>query len=346
MSVSLPMYEPKPSPVSRPTALHDSYGRAIRDLRVSVTDRCNFRCRYCMEPDVRFARKVHLLTDTEIVRVARIAKRLGVRRLRLTGGEPTVHPTLVELVRDLSSLGFDELSMTTNGTMASEAELARLRAAGLTRLTVSLDSQRPERFAALTRSTATPERVLETVRAAQRVGLAPVKVNAVVMRGFNDDEVSDLAGLARELGVDVRLIEYMPLDSGRRWDREAVVSAEEMLARIEATYPLADAGRERRSSPARSYAFADGAPGRVGVIASVTRPFCGACSRLRITADGKVMPCLFSRTEHDLRSLLRGGADDRAIVRFLADATWGKQSGRELDAPERLPSRAMNAIGG
>jgi len=328
--------------------LRDSHGRTIRDLRISITDRCNFRCVYCMEPDVRFMRKVELLTDAEIVRVVRVCHALGVRRVRLTGGEPSVHPTLAALIGDLWAIGLDDLSMTTNGSVMSEADLAECRNAGLQRLTISLDSLRPDRFAALTRSATSPQRVLESISAAKRVGLEPVRVNAVIMRGFNDDEIIDLAKLARELEIDMRLIEYMPLDSGRRWDLSKVVTADEMLERITGMFPLEPIGRERTSSPATRYRFVDGAPGRIGVIASVTRAFCSACSRLRITADGMVMPCLFSTNEYDLRFVLRQpGSTDDDIARFLAAATLRKQAGHTMhDEHYRQPDRPMSAIGG
>ena len=328
-------------------SLVDSYGRRIRDLRLSLTDRCNFRCVYCMDPDVRFMRKIELLTDSEMVRLVRICAGLGVRRLRLTGGEPTLHPTLLELIADLRAVGVDDIAMTTNGSVASRDDLRALKDAGLDRLSVSIDTLREDRFAQITRSTSSVARVLKTIEDARDAGLAPVKVNVVVMRGFNDDEVEDLAALARTYGVDVRLIEYMPLDSGRRWSMEQVVTADEMIARIGAVYPLAPIGRERRNSPATGYGFADGAPGRIGVIASVSKPFCGACSRLRVTADGKVMPCLFSREEWDLRPLLRGGASDEDIAGALAEATWSKQAGGLIATTDYSgESRPMSAIGG
>jgi len=330
-----------------PTTLVDSYGRTIRDLRLSLTDRCNFRCVYCMDPDVRFMRKVELLTDTEMLRLVKVCVGLGVRRVRLTGGEPTLHPTLTALIRDLRDAGVEDIAMTTNGSVATREELRALKNSGLDRLSVSIDSLREDRFAQITRSKTGVARVLQTIADARDVGLTPVKVNVVVMRGFNDDELVDLAGLAREYGVDVRLIEYMPLDSGKRWTMEKVVTADEMVDRISAVHGLAPIGRERRQSPATGYTFADGKPGRIGVIASVSKPFCGACSRLRVTADGKVMPCLFSRDEWDLRPLLRSGASDDAIAGALAEATWSKQAGGQITTTDySAESRPMSAIGG
>ncbi|MCB9838004.1 MAG: GTP 3',8-cyclase MoaA [Phycisphaeraceae bacterium] len=362
MSYALPLIQPQPAPAaapaartrtptgrggSVPTSLVDSYGRVIRDLRLSLTDRCNFRCVYCMDPDVRFMRRMDLLTDSQMTRLVRVCAALGVRRVRLTGGEPTLHPTLTELIADLRAIGLDDLSMTTNGAVATRDELAAYRRAGIDRLTVSIDSLREDRFARITRSVSGVARVIRTVEDAIEVGLTPVKVNAVVIRGFNDDEVVDFAQLSRRFGVDVRLIEYMPLDSGRRWSLDRVVTADEMLSAIAEHFPLIPTVRERRSSPASSYTFADGAPGQIGMIASVSKPFCGACSRLRVTADGKVMPCLFSRDEWDIRPLLRAGAADDAIAIALAEATLSKQAGGRITHTDySAVSRPMSAIGG
>ncbi len=304
-----------------------------------------------MDPDVRFLRKVHLLTDAEIVRLVKICVGLGVSRVRLTGGEPTLHPTLTELVGDLGALrsegGLRDLAMTTNGAIATEQDYRVWRERGLSRLTLSLDTLRADRFAAITRSSCDPDRVVRSIGDAHRAGLAPIKVNMVVMRGVNEDEIEDFAELAREHDVDVRFIEFMPLDSGRRWNLESVVTADEIVARIDRRFGLEARGRPRAEAPATEFAFADGAPGRIGVIASVSRPFCGACSRLRITADGKVMPCLFSREEWDVRGLLRGGATDEEIARFLAGVTWSKQAGHGMHAEAfEPPDRPMSAIGG
>ena len=363
MTYSLPVVEPnKAAPVVRtltpggrrrglgeqqPKALVDSYGRAIRDLRLSLTDRCNFRCVYCMDPDVRFMRKVDLLTDAEMLRLVRVCVGLGVRRVRLTGGEPTLHPTLLELIEDLRQAGVEDIAMTTNGSVASRDDLRAIKSAGLDRLSVSIDTLREDRFARITRSSSSVARVLQTIEDACEVGLAPVKVNVVVIRGFNDDELGDLADLARRFGIDVRLIEYMPLDSGKRWTMDKVVTADEMIERIGRRHGLVGIGRERTQSPATGYGFADGTPGRIGVIASVSKPFCGACSRLRVTADGKVMPCLFSRDEWDLRPLLRGGASDSRLADALAEATWSKQAGGLITTTDySAQSRPMSAIGG
>ncbi len=344
---SPPRPPPAPTAAIAPGRMIDSHGRTIRDLRLSLTDRCNFRCVYCLEPDARFMRRLDLLTDDEIVRVASACIRLGVEKIRLTGGEPTLHPRLTSVIARVAALGVSDLALTTNGSRLAPHELAAWRDAGLTRITVSLDSVRPDRFAAMTRSRNTPEQVIDGLRRAIDAGFAPVKINAVLMRGLNDDEIVPLAALARELSVEMRFIEFMPLDDARGWDRSLVVPAAEVLERIAQEWPLMPEGRDTDSATALNFVFADGAPGRIGLIAPVTRPFCGRCSRLRITADGKVRPCLFSTREWDLRPLLRDGATDAEIDRFLIDATWTKQAGHGIDSTGfRQPDRAMSAIGG
>jgi cyclic pyranopterin phosphate synthase len=339
-----------PAHVRAARRLTDAHGRTIRDLRISITDRCNFRCVYCMEPGVRFAPRESLLTPAEIVRVARVAESLGVRKVRLTGGEPTLHPRLTEIIAGLRAATSAEIAMITNASRLTRAALRAWKAAGLSRLTISLDSLRADRFARLTRSTISPEDVLAGVEAALAEGLSPLKLNAVLIRGFNDDEAADLAALARRYSVEVRFIEYMPLDSARAWDPSRWVSAAETRAAIEARFPLLARDDDDPSATARTYRFADlpaSSPARVGFIAPVSSPFCGACSRLRLTADGKVRPCLFSTTEWDVRSLLRGGATDAELADFLIDATWTKQPGHGIATPAfRQPARPMSAIGG
>lgn len=362
MSIALPVLsqpgaERQPvqagSPPPAPTRAHamgvmvDSYGRVIRDLRLSITDRCNFRCVYCMEPDIRFMDRSEALTVEEIVRLARVCMSLGVEKIRITGGEPTVHPELARIISGLAALGPSDLALTTNGSLMGDGEIRSWRAAGLDRVSISIDSVRPERFSAVTRSRTPVETVFRAVEAAVRGGLNPVKLNAVVIRRVNDDEVADLAGLARRFGVEMRFIEFMPLDSAHGWDMSRVVPASEIVSRIERAYPLVPLGREGESSTSLVYRFSDGAPGRIGVIAPVSRPFCGACSRLRITADGKVRPCLFSRREWNIRRLLRDGAGDERLRRFLVDATWTKQAGHGIRSPGfAQPARPMSAIGG
>ncbi len=338
---------PAPQRVRAARRLVDSHGRTIRHLRLSITDRCNFRCVYCMEPDVRFMDRRELLSPDEMVRVARVCAGLGVEQVRITGGEPTVHPDLTRIIRGVSRVAPGAIALTTNGALLEPRRLAEWKAAGLGRITVSIDTLSPERFARITRSGASPDAVIEGVLAALRTGFESVKINAVIVRGFNEDEPPALAGLARRLGVDLRFIEYMPLDSGRHWDRSLLVTADEILRCVHEVFPLRGAARDDPSSTAECHGFADGSPGRIGVIAPVSRPFCGACSRLRITADGKVRPCLFSLHEHDLRPALRGGGGDDELVHALIDAIWSKQAGHGISAEGfEQPVRPMSAIGG
>ncbi len=332
---------------SRAHGLVDSHGRRIRDLRLSITDRCNFRCVYCMDPDVRFLDSGSVMTPGEIERIASVCVRLGVQRIRITGGEPTVRADLAKIIKRVARAGPSDLSMTTNGALLDDRSLHAWRDAGLQRITISLDSVREDRFAQITRSRTRASDVIEGASRVERAGLGSVKINAVIVRGFNDDEIVDLVRTARLIGAEMRFIEYMPLDSAHAWSREKLVPASEIIERIERVFPLVQRGRERASATAMVYDYRDGAPGAVGLIAPVTRSFCGACSRLRITADAKVRPCLFSRDEFDLMPALRGGASDDAIARFLADATWAKQAGHGISSSGFVqPERPMSAIGG
>lgn len=358
MGLALPMLESpmartRPRPPAAPRdaraarRLVDSHGRTIRDLRLSLTDRCNFRCVYCMEPDVRFMPRRELLTRDELVRLARLAESLGVRKVRLTGGEPTVRDDLLEIIGVLRRATGVELAMITNGSRMDSRSAAEWKHAGLDRITISIDSLSPERFAAITRSTSSVGDVLAAIESCLSAGLTPLKLNAVLIRGVNDDEALSLASLARTIGVEMRFIEYMPLDSAHAWDRSRFVPADETRRRIEEQFPLVASGKDEPSATAVTYRFADGHPGSIGFIAPVSSPFCGACSRLRITADGKVRPCLFSTTEWDLRPLLRDGSSDDSIIDFLIDATWTKQTGHNISSPEFVqPDRPMSAIGG
>ena len=341
---------PRPETPHAQRRLIDSHGRTIHDLRLSITDRCNFRCTYCMEPDHRFADRDTLLTVDELVRTARLCAGLGVRSIRLTGGEPTLHPQLEAIIARVAALpGVTDVSMTTNGSLIDHPRLAAWRAAGLRRLTFSLDGVSPESFARITRSSSTPEQVIAAIGAAQRAGLGPIKVNAVIVRGENEREIPALASLARDMGCEMRFIEFMPLDAGRHWNPQKLVPADEILARLSETTSLAPLGRADVSGTAELFAFADapGSPARIGIIAPVTRPFCGQCSRLRITADGQVRPCLFSLSESDLRGPLRSGASDEMLEEVLLNATWHKQAGHGINSPAfAQPARTMSAIGG
>ncbi len=328
--------------------LTDTYGRVATDLRVSLTDRCNLRCTYCMpEEGLQWLRGPDLLTDDEVVRLVRIAvTRLGVREVRFTGGEPLLRPGLPGIVARCADLEpRPSLSLTTNG-IGLRRTAGALREAGLDRVNVSLDTLRPEVFHALTRRDRHQD-VLDGLAAARDAGLAPIKINTVLMRGTNDDEAADLLGWALDEGYELRFIEQMPLDAQHGWERSDMVTAREILAALRTRFTLSPEGdTERGHAPAERW-LVDGGPARVGVIASVTRPFCRACDRTRLTADGQVRNCLFAQEESDLRGVLRSDAGDEEVVRVWQAAMWGKKAGSGLDDPSFLqPGRPMSAIGG
>ena len=325
--------------------LVDTFGRVADDLRISVTDRCNFRCTYCMPAEgLAWLPRSEILTFEELTRALSIFVRLGVRSLKITGGEPTVRSDLPTLVRMFREVGPDlDVSITTNGLLLDRLA-GPLAEAGVDRATVSCDSLVRHRFAEMTRRDAL-ERVLAGLRAAEAAGLTPIKINVVVIGGTNDDEVVDFARWSRETGYDVRFIEYMPLDAEHAWERAKVVPGREILDRIDAVYPL-EADRHG-NEPASSYRFADGSPGRVGVIASVTEPFCDTCNRLRLTAEGMVRACLFALEETDLRRPMRTGATDAELERSIRETVWGKWSGHRINHPDFVqPARSMSMIGG
>jgi cyclic pyranopterin phosphate synthase len=306
-----------------------------------------------MDPDFRYMPKTQLLTLDEYLVMVRVCLSLGITKVRLTGGEPTLYPQLTELIEALGRMNVPDLAITSNGSLFSKMPLHRWRRAGLHRVTFSLDSLRPERVQAITRTSSTPDSVVAAIRLARDAGFDPIKVNAVIMRGVNDDEVADFADFALEHGIDMRLIEFMPLDSSRAWDRNTVVSANEMLEKIRARHELIAVNDDDPSSTSMNFTFAqsppspEGGTARIGIIAPVTRPFCGACSRLRITADGKVRPCLFSIEEWDLRALLRNGASEDDLRSFLVDSMWTKQAGHGIGSRNFVqPPRTMSAIGG
>ncbi|HET9441944.1 MAG TPA: GTP 3',8-cyclase MoaA [Acidimicrobiales bacterium] len=325
-------------------ALVDPYQRVVRDLRISVTDRCNFRCAYCMPAEgVPWLPREEILRFEEIERIARVCvERFGFTGIRLTGGEPTLRAHLPVLVGRLAALGTD-LSMTTNG--ASLGLLAGdLHRAGLRRLNVSLDTLRPERFLALTRRDRLQD-VLDGIAAAQAAGFDPVKVNCVLMRGVNDDEVVDFAAFGRERGVAVRFIEFMPLDAQGEWSAATVVTAEEVVAAIDAAFPL-EPVEVRGAQPAERFRYRDGG-GEVGVIASVTRPFCEGCDRVRLTADGGFRNCLFAPTETSLRDVMRGGGTDDDLAAAIRADVATKWAGHDIGQVTFVqPSRPMSQIGG
>ena len=325
------------------TALVDTFGRVHRDLRISVTDRCNFRCVYCMpEEGMAWTPRDELLSFEEIERVARVlVERFGFESIRLTGGEPTVRARLPLLVEKLSRLGVD-LSMTTNGaTLALMAD--DLAAAGLQRVNISLDSLHRDRFLALTRRDSLHQ-VLEGIDAAVDAGFDPVKVNVVLMAGINDDEVVDFATFGRERGIEVRFIEFMPLDADGAWDARRVVPGDQIVAAIDAVYPLE--AEARGTDPAQRFHYADGL-GCIGIIPTVTDAFCGTCDRVRLTAEGGLRNCLFALEEHDLRALLRGGASDDDLAAAMTESVAQKWAGHQINQVHFIrPARSMSQIGG
>jgi cyclic pyranopterin phosphate synthase len=326
--------------------LVDTQGRVVRDLRISVTDRCNLRCVYCKPAEgMPWLPKDDLLTYEELTHFARVCLDLGVTGIRLTGGEPTVRADLPVLVRMLDSLRPDlDLSITTNG-LKLVAMAEPLRAAGLKRVNVSLDTLDPRRFHQIARRDRFPQ-VIAGLEAARRVGFAPIKINTVLMRGFNEDESVPLARWARDEGYELRFIEWMPLDYQHGWAREKLVPAAEILEQIHAAFPIEPARTEDPSAPASLYRYLDGR-GQVGVIASVTRPFCGHCDRIRLTADGQIRTCLFANREYDFRAALRRGASDAEIAELLKAAVWRKEPGHLINSPFfKQPERGMSAIGG
>ncbi|MGY1750180.1 GTP 3',8-cyclase MoaA [Modestobacter sp. SYSU DS0511] len=349
MTTSSPLPDPRVRPQVTPGTggLVDRHGRVATDLRVSLTDRCNLRCTYCMPPEgLQWLPKVEQLTDDEVVRLVRIGvELLGVREVRFTGGEPLLRPGLPGIVAASTTLRpRPEVSLTTNAIGLSRMAPA-LAAAGLDRINVSLDTLDRDRFKQLTYRDRLDD-VLAGLRAAQDAGLTPVKVNAVLLHGINDVDAVPLLDFCLEQGYELRFIEQMPLDAHHAWTRGRMVTGEDILERLSAAHTLTPAEEDRGSAPAERW-LVDGGPATVGVIASVTRSFCGACDRTRVTADGQVRNCLFAREESDLRGPMREGATDAELADRWRIATLGKLPGHGIDDPSFLqPSRPMSAIGG
>ena len=353
----------------RSNLLADSFGRVMRDLRVSVTDRCNFRCLYCLpeteeaadfyrvkfdalknpSPPTPITRewkpRSQILTFEEIERVVRLAAELGIEKVRVTGGEPLLRQGVESLVARLAQIpGVTDLAMTTNGFLFPQKGRT-LRAAGLQRVSFSLDSLDPANFKKIAGRDGLRS-VLASIDLAQELGFRPVKANAVVIRGLNDREIEALAEFARQKNLSFRFIEFMPLDSGRAWQKELVVPGREILQRLRARFDLRPVQSSNVSETAKRWSFADGR-GEIGIIAPVSEPFCGHCNRLRLTADGKLRTCLFSLTEHDLKPLLRGGASDDVIKERLQEIVRQKEERHHIGEPDFVqPERTMSCIGG
>ena len=331
------------------SVLRDSYNRPIRDLRVSLTDRCNFRCFYCLphgEPPI--APKEQMLSYEEIEYVCEIFVSLGIEKLRLTGGEPMLRrdiETIIGKLTPLKASGLRDLALTTNGYYLPERAQS-LKDAGLDRVTISLDSLKRDVFKRMT-GVDVLDKVLAGIEAAKEAKLEPIKINAVVVRGHNEDEVADFAEFARDYDVKMRFIEFMPLDSGHEWSRADVVSGKEIRDRISERFPLVRVDVARGSETSSRYRFADGAPGEIGIIAPVTEPFCGACSRIRLTADGQIRTCLFSTVEHSLRDVVRSGATRDEIIAYIESVILKKEPRHFINDPGFVaPSRTMSFIGG
>jgi cyclic pyranopterin phosphate synthase len=329
--------------------LKDSYHRPIRDLRVSLTDRCNFRCFYCLphgEPPI--APKEQMLSYEEIEYVCDIFVELGIEKIRLTGGEPMMRrdiETIIEKLTALKPKGLQDLALTTNGYFLPDRAQA-LKDAGLDRITISLDSLKPDTFKQMT-GVDVLDRVLAGIEAAKQARLEPIKINVVVVRNHNEAEVADFAAFARQHDVKMRFIEFMPLDSGHDWSRTDVVSGKQIYERINERFPLVPLDVFRGSETSSRYRFADGGPGEVGIIAPVTEPFCGACSRIRLTADGQIRTCLFSTVEHSLRDVVRTGATRAEIIDFIESVILKKEPRHYINDPQFVaPSRSMSFIGG
>lgn len=326
--------------------LQDGHGRAIKNLRISVTDRCNFRCRYCMpEEGLTWLSRAEILTYEEIARLARLFVRIGVEEIRLTGGEPTVRADLPDLIRMLRGIdGLKSLSLTTNGFTLKEM-CRDLVEAGLQRINVSLDTPVREKFAHITRRDALPKVMAGLEECERHPSLRPIKVNAVAIRGFSEEDVLAFAELARRKPYVVRWIEFMPLDAEGKWDRQDVLTGAEIRAIIESRYPLVRI-RDDRIQTAQRFAFADG-KGEVGFINPVSEPFCSTCDRIRLTADGHLRTCLFSRWETDLRTPLREGATDEELEAIVRDAVWQKELKHQVNEPGfQRASRSMSQVGG
>jgi len=330
------------------SVLTDSHGRAITDLRVSITDRCNYRCVYCRTGNE--GAQYSELPIADYLRLVRVFVGLGIEKVRLTGGEPLLRKGIIELIRELAQLRTTageklDIALTTNGHLL-EDQAPQLKAAGLSRITVSMDAVDAPTFERITRVPGSFKRVVAGIRAAQSAGLAPVKVNCVLLRGFNDDQIPLFARFAREEGVIVRFIEFMPLEEDRLWTPETVVPIREVVAKLETVRPVVRLRPNAHSETAVRYTFDDGI-GEVGIIAPVSQAFCGQCSRVRLTSDGKIRTCLFSQSDHDLYAVMQRGGSDADLADYITRVVQKKEARHHIGEPDFLkPSRSMVHIGG
>lgn len=333
--------------ISDSSPLTDQLGRVHTSLRISVTDRCNIRCFYCMpNENVQFVPRAEILSFEEITRFARVVAAMGVRRLRLTGGEPLVRSNLPRLVEQLAAVpGVEDLALTTNGILLAE-QAAALRAAGLRRINISLDTLREVVFQSISRRPGL-DRVLAGIAAAQDAGFERIRLNAIAIHGLTEDEIVPLARFARQRGLELRFIEYMPLDAEQNWQAADVLDGETIRRILEAEFgKLLPIGRDHPAQPASDFEFADGG-GRIGLIRPVSQPFCGDCDRLRLTAEGQVRNCLFSTAEWDARAILRGGGSDDDLAQLVRDCVWAKAPAHGIGTADFVrPERAMYQIGG
>tara|TARA_B100001123_G_scaffold265691_1_gene295819 strand:+ start:3162 stop:4214 length:1053 start_codon:yes stop_codon:yes gene_type:complete len=345
--------------------LYDSFGRLIRDLRISITDRCNFRCLYCLpetEEAADFFRsptrdnepkpitrswkpRSHFLTYEEIARVVNVLAKMGIHKIRLTGGEPLLRKDVPELVRKMCCIsGIQDIALTTNG-FSFKSQASELLKSGLKRVTFSLDSLDRGNFKRLTGRDGLKQ-LIEAINYAKELGFSKIKINAVIIRGLNDHEIESLADYARDQNLIIRFIEFMPLDSGRSWQRDHVMTGLEILNRLKERFVLEPLGLEHTASTAKRWRFCDG-KGEIGLIMPVSEPFCGQCNRIRITADGKLRTCLFSHNEHDLKTIIRNNTDDNGLALWLREVVMKKEKGHQIGQKQfQQPERTMSAIGG
>tara|TARA_Y100001970_G_scaffold258810_1_gene339101 strand:- start:36 stop:1106 length:1071 start_codon:yes stop_codon:yes gene_type:complete len=328
--------------------LTDQFDRKIEDLRISITDRCNLRCFYCLEPSASFIPKRKLLSINDYTRFCSIlSKNAHIQKIRITGGEPTTRKDLDLLIKNIGKMNIKDIAMTTNGTLLNKEKLKKWFDYGLNRITFSLDSLKDEKSKIITRRPYSPKTVIKAIKNAQEVGFKNIKVNTVIIKGANDDEINSFCNLSKELSIDIRFLEFMPLDEGKRWEKNSVFTANEIEQILFKRTDLSKIGRDSPSSTSEMWKFNHNTKGRIGLIAPVSRPFCGKCNRLRLTADGNIRACLFSNEEWDIFPLLKNQASDKDIIKIVYNAVYHKKKKHQIGQDDFIyPSRAMNRIGG